>query len=1125
MSPDLEDALWYKDAVIYEIHVRAFADSNGDGKGDFPGLTGKLDYIQNLGATAVWLLPFNPSPWRDDGYDISSYTDVHPAYGTLRDFQVFLREAHRRGLRVITELVLNHTSDQHPWFQRARYAKAGSRQRNFYVWSDTPDKYKDARIIFNDFQTSNWTWDPVAKAYYWHRFYAHQPDLNFDDPLVRRAMLRVVDFWLDQGVDGFRLDAVPYLFEREGTTCEHLPETHSFLRDLRLHVDSKYRNRMLLAEANLWPEDAVSYLKGDECHMSFHFPLMPRLFTANRMEDRFPIMEILRQTPPIPETSQWALFLRNHDELTLEMVTDEERDYMYRVYAQDPQTRLNLGIRRRLAPLLGNDRRRIELMNALLFSLPGTPVIYYGDEIGMGDNVYLGDRNGVRTPMQWSRDRNAGFSRTNPQRLYLPVNIDPEYHYEAVNVEIQQDTPHSLLWWMRRLISIRKQFRAFGRGTLEFLQPDNRRVLAFCRSYKEERILVVANLSRFVQSAGLDLSPFKALTLVEMFGQTELPAITEGLYPVTLSPYAFYWFSLEDRRVSIEALPGASELPQVKVTVSSWSNLFDQNLRQALARMLPQFLKTRRWFRGGMRRVESVSFLDIVPLRPTSAYILIIRVEYADGDAETCVLFASLATGDEQTRIQGEAPESVAAHLRTPDGAQGILYSALWDSSFPRSLFDAVARRRRFRGEAGEIAGIPFRLFRGSQETPSSPGERPGERLPGEAADSNSFVFGDRFILKLFRNVEAGTHPEAEVGRFLTEHASFSHTAPLVGMLEYLPSRGESVVLGVLHRFVPHETDAWQYTMDSLSRFFERTQTGQVTPEDLLLEGRGMPLVALSETETPEKAANLIGEYLERARLLGLRSAELHLALSSNTVNADFMPEPLTDFYKQGLYHSVIAQTARTFQTLRRGIAAQPEQAGGRISQLLALDESIRARLQSFRESKMTGSRIRIHGDYNLKDVLYTGKDFVIVDFEGDPARHLTERRMKYPPLRDVAVMLASFHDAAHAGPGGHVPGMTHLRDDPGASVRWAEVWYRWVAAAFVRGYLSRMESTTLLPATRTETGILLNVLILENLMLNLERRAGETEGYIAPLTGILRLLDDWPLPGSDKHGNPNLLR
>ncbi|MFS8879362.1 maltose alpha-D-glucosyltransferase, partial [Synechococcus sp. H55.11] len=492
-----DDPLWYKDAVIYELHVRAFCDSNGDGIGDFPGLTSKLDYLQDLGVTAIWLLPFYPSPLRDDGYDIADYTNIHPNYGTLADFKVFIREAHRRGLRVITELVCNHTSDQHPWFQRARRAKPGTSARNFYVWSDTPDRYKDARIIFKDFETSNWTWDPVAQAYYWHRFYSHQPDLNFENPAVQRAVFKAMEFWLDLGVDGMRLDAIPYLYEAEGTNCENLPETHAFLKRLRKHMDEKYQGRMFLAEANQWPEDAVAYFgDGDECHMAFHFPVMPRLFMSVHLENRYPIIDIMRQTPPIPDNCQWAIFLRNHDELTLEMVTDEERDYMYRVYARDPQARINLGIRRRLAPLLGNHRRKIELMNGLLFSLPGTPVIYYGDEIGMGDNIYLGDRNGVRTPMQWSGDRNAGFSRANPQQLYLPVITDPEYHYETVNVETQSANQHSLLWWTKRLIALRKRYAAFGRGTLEFLYPENRKVLCFLRKTEDQILLAVFNLSR-----------------------------------------------------------------------------------------------------------------------------------------------------------------------------------------------------------------------------------------------------------------------------------------------------------------------------------------------------------------------------------------------------------------------------------------------------------------------------------------------------------------------------------------------------------------------------------------------------------------------------------------------------
>ena len=525
--PLVDDPLWFKDVVFYEVHVRTFSDSNADGVGDFNGLTGKLDYLQDLGVTAIWVLPFYPSPLRDDGYDITDYRTINPAYGTMADFRRFLRQAHLRGMRVVTELVINHTSDQNPWFQRARTSPAGSNYRNYYVWSDDPSKYSDARIIFKDSEPSNWTFDPVANSYYWHRFFHHQPDLNFDNPSVQKEIFRLVDYWFGMGVDGLRLDAVPYLFEREGTSCENLPETHVFLKSLRAHVDAKFSNRMLLAEANQWPEDAVKYFgDGDECHMAFHFPVMPRLFMAIQMEDRFPIIDILRQTPEIPEGAQWGMFLRNHDELTLEMVTDEERDYMYRVYAHDPQARINLGIRRRLAPLLGNDLRQIQLMNALLFSMPGTPVLYYGDEIGMGDNVYLGDRLGVRTPMQWSGDRNGGFSKANPQRLYSPPVIDPGYHYEAVNVESQQANPNLLLWWMKRLIGLRKQSPAFGRGSVEFLYPDNPKVLAFVSTYEEQSILVVANLSRYAQGVQLDMSRFAGSSLIEMFGNYILDSLS-----------------------------------------------------------------------------------------------------------------------------------------------------------------------------------------------------------------------------------------------------------------------------------------------------------------------------------------------------------------------------------------------------------------------------------------------------------------------------------------------------------------------------------------------------------------------------------------------------------------------
>ncbi len=540
------DPLWYKDAIIYELPVKSFCDGNADGVGDLIGLYEKLDYLHILGVTCLWLLPFFPSPLRDDGYDIADYTSVHPTYGTLDDFKKVLQAAHERGMRVVIELVLNHTSDQHPWFQRARSAPGGSPERDYYVWSDTDQKFPDVRIIFVDSESSNWAWDAVAQAYYWHRFFHHQPDLNFDNPAVLREVLTVLDFWLDLGVDGFRLDAVPYLIERDGTNCENLPDTHAVIKAIRSHIDARVPGRMLLAEANQLPADVCAYFgDGHECHMAYHFPVMPRIFMALHLEDRQPITDVMEQTPPIPASCQWALFLRNHDELTLEMVTDDERDYMYLAYSMDPQARLNLGIRRRLAPLVGNSRPRIELLTGLLFSFPGTPIIYYGDEIGMGDNLYLGDRNGVRTPMQWTGDRNAGFSRADPARLFSPVVVDPVYGYQAVNVEAQESDRGSLLPWMRNMIRLRKQFKAFGRGTMEFLSPRNGKVLAYVRRYRDDVILCVANLSRTVQPAELDLRAFAGLIPVEMLGFTEFPTIGSKPYFLTLGPYGFYWFELQ----------------------------------------------------------------------------------------------------------------------------------------------------------------------------------------------------------------------------------------------------------------------------------------------------------------------------------------------------------------------------------------------------------------------------------------------------------------------------------------------------------------------------------------------------------------------------------------------------
>jgi maltose alpha-D-glucosyltransferase / alpha-amylase len=539
------DPHWYKDAVVYQLHIKAFRDSSADGYGDFRGLTEKLEYIQQLGANVIWLLPFYPSPLKDDGYDISSYESIHPTYGSIDDFKAFMQAAHARGLKVITELVINHTSDQHPWFQRARKAPKGSPERDWYVWSDDPNKYAGTRIIFTDTEKSNWTWDPEAQQFYWHRFFSHQPDLNFDNPEVIEAVIDVMRFWLRMGVDGLRLDAIPYLIERDGTNCENLPETHVVLKKLRAALDEEFENRIFLAEANQWPPDVRPYFgDSDECHMAFHFPLMPRMYMALRKEDRTPIVEIMRQTPDIPEDCQWAIFLRNHDELTLEMVTDEERDYMYREYARDPRMRINVGIRRRLAPLLDNGRRQIELMNALLMSMPGTPIIYYGDEMAMGDNIYLGDRNGVRTPMQWNADRNAGFSEADAAALFSPVIVDPPYGYQGINVAAQERTSTSLLRWMRRLIAARQRYKAFGRGTWEPLDPHNRRVLVFLRRFRDETILCVNNLSRYAQFVELDLSEFEGKMPVELWSDQPFPRIGQLPYLLTLGPHNFFWFKI-----------------------------------------------------------------------------------------------------------------------------------------------------------------------------------------------------------------------------------------------------------------------------------------------------------------------------------------------------------------------------------------------------------------------------------------------------------------------------------------------------------------------------------------------------------------------------------------------------
>lgn len=800
------DPLWYRDAIIYELHVRAFCDSVGDGVGDFRGLTEKLDYLEDLGVTAVWLLPFYPSPLRDDGYDIADYTSIHPGYGQLSDFQEFLKAAHRRGIRVITELVVNHTSDQHPWFQRARRAPPGSPERDFYVWSDSPQKYSEARIIFQDFEPSNWTFDHVAKAYYWHRFYSHQPDLNFDNPAVWQALLPAVDFWMGMGVDGMRLDAVPYLFEREGTSCENLPETHGFLRAIRKHIDDRFPNRMLLAEANQWPEDAAAYFgNADECHMAFHFPLMPRLFMAIHMEERFPIIDILAQTPSIPETCQWCIFLRNHDELTLEMVTDEERDYMYGAYASDSKARINLGIRRRLAPLLGNSRRRIELMNGLLFSLPGTPVLYYGDEIGMGDNIYLGDRNGVRTPMQWSADRNAGFSRSNPQKLYLPIIIDPEYHFEAINVEAQQNNPNSLLWWTKRLIALRKRYKAFGRGTVEPLQPANRAVLAFLRRYQDECVLVIANLSRFVQYVELDLSRLAGQVPVEMFGGNLFPRIGKQPYPLTLGPHSFYWFAVEQRAETATSVAA----PTVAAPEITWleqdGELFGEFIHEQLEQPLGDYLQR---LRSGVERARPAKPATIRELWPfpggRQLAICLAEAEFDHRAPQRYLVPLAYATGQAAEAVLQNEADGVIARVQGKEN--GILYDGLRSEELRGLLLGTILDSQSYNWSRGQLVGSSLMTAEQRASFDSGVCARP---LRKEEQTNTSLLCDERLIMKLFCRVEAGPHPEVEIGRFLNEQGNFPHCAPVLGTLEYRPYRQEPTTLAVLHGYIHNEGTAW----------------------------------------------------------------------------------------------------------------------------------------------------------------------------------------------------------------------------------------------------------------------------------------------------------------------------
>ena len=1104
------EPLWYKDAIIYELHVRAFYDSNSDGSGDFRGLTQKLDYIQDLGVTAIWLLPFYPSPLRDDGYDIADYRNVHPAYGSLRDFKRFVRDAHARGLRIITELVINHTSDQHPWFQAARRAKPGSATRNFYVWSDDNRKYQGTRIIFCDTETSNWTWDPVAQAYYWHRFFSHQPDLNFDNPKVRQAVFRNMRFWLDMGVDGLRLDAVPYLCEREGASNENLPETHNVLKELRRWLDTHYDDRMLLAEANQWPDDVRPYFgDGDECHMAYHFPLMPRIFLGLRQEDRYPITDIMQRTPGIPETCQWALFLRNHDELTLEMVTDEERDYMYREYAADPRMRLNLGIRRRLAPLLDNSMVSLQLLYGILFSLPGAPVLYYGDEIGMGDNVFLGDRHGVRTPMQWSGDRNGGFSQADPQRLYAPVIMDPVHGYQAINVESQQRNPASLLWWMKRAIALRKQHRVFGRSQIAFLSPSNRKILAYVRHDATETILVVANLSRYVQPAALELADYRGLLPREMFGGTEFPPIEDEPYFLSLGPHAFYWFELlpapETVVIRQHQGPGAAlqlekSLPVLRIA-AGWETIFAGAAGRRLSTdVFPVVLPLQRWFRGKARRIERVRLLDHAVWSQDAPPLLfaLVEVTYAEGEPEQYTLFLGICDLQQAEALMHLEPGVIMARVRGPQG-EGILHNALADAQACARLLDLVREQRQIATARGEIRG--FAAADTALETAAS--ARDIRRIACEQSNS-PIVYDSRYLLKLFRRLEPGLNPDLEVSRHLTHKAAFAHTPRFAGGIDYCGPDFPCATLAMLQDYVSDASSGWDYALDLLRRYYEDALGQPTTPgaPDLSITH----LLARARQPLPETAFVDIGFYVFTAQKLGERTAEMHLALAHASKQPAFCPESMTLADLRRLAAALRERTEAALDHLHDHLDSIPKALHPQVRRVLEQRAPILERLRRIARIDREVTRIRCHGDYHLSQVLWVANNFVLFDFEGELALPLAERRRKQSPLKDVAGMLRSLSYASYAA----LFDVTDRRPDDFARLEpWANLWQQWTSIGFLQSYLQAADGASFIPRQTQHLAILLEAFLLDKALYELNYELNHRPDWLRiPLQGVTQLLD-----------------
>jgi maltose alpha-D-glucosyltransferase / alpha-amylase len=1073
-SAILDDKLhWYKDAIIYELHIKAFYDSNEDGIGDFSGLLEKLDYLEDLGVTAIWLLPFYPSPLKDDGYDIADYYSINHSFGDINEFKKFLEEAHRRNLKVITELVINHTSDQHHWFQAARNSPKGSEERNYYVWTDDPSQYKDVRIIFQDFEGSNWAWDEVAQQYYWHRFFHHQPDLNYDNPKVQEEVFKMIDFWCKMGVDGFRLDAVPYLFEREGTNGENLPETHIFLKKLRAHIDARYPGTLMLAEANMWPEDSASYFgNGDECHMNYHFPVMPRMFMALQMEDRYPITDIFDQTPPIPATCQWAMFLRNHDELTLEMVTDEERDYMYRVYAKDAKARINLGIRHRLAPLMENDRRKIELMNSLLFSMPGTPVIYYGDEIGMGDNFHLGDRDGVRTPMQWSPDRNAGFSRTNPQQLYLPVILDPQYNYEAVNVETQKRNTSSLLWFMKHLISMRKKYKAFGRGDMKFINVDNPKVLAFTRHYEDETLLIVVNLSKFSQPAEVDLAEYNGCVPVEIFSKNSFPPVQENApYFFTLGAHSYQWFSLErawQQPVKKEEL--------VELSLQTWDELTEnedvtKNLENEI---LPAYLVKTNWFWGKQRVIYSCTIVEHINIQlgKGQASLLLIEVNYKSGLPETYLLPLTFAKKRFANSLLQEFPQAVLTKLKF-DGEEGILCDAFYTSSMQLWLFENMTTNESLALKTSTInftgtAGMK-KYFQGHQKIRS--------RIHLSKYQNNTAItYDNNFFLKVYRKVDMGINPDHEISQYLSQQAKFEYVPKYLGSIEWKFRKG-TLVLAMMQEMIENHGDGYSYMLERVNNYIERILAAK---GDFLerIEYKGSLVEPTSFESLPVELEDLLGaRAADQSSLLGVRTGELHLALAQSKTLKDFSPENFSLHYQRSLFSSMLALIRETFHAMQQKKKLIPETEQPAIDKLLGRKNEMVSIFKKIYSRKLDVVKTRIHGTLSLGQILLTGKDVAIHDFGGIPSRRSSEARLKRSPVADVASMIRSFY---YAGFEGFLSTPHVKQEEISRLIPYADIWIHYLSGFFLKAYLETVKQTDLIPKSNDDLKVMLQYHLLE---------------------------------------------